>query len=138
MLKKILTVIGVLAVLGVTGPATATAASATQASTVTVAASQLLGLTSGQANAVRQAKSYLRYSGFSRIGLIDQLKYEGYRTRVATFAVDYIDVSWKYQAFRKAKSYLDSSAFSLSGLIGQLEYEGFTHRQARYGANRAY
>ena len=85
-----------------------------------------------------KAKSYLRIMAFSRSGLIEQLTYEGFSRRNATFAVDYIDVSWMNQAYKKAKSYLQTMPFSLSSLIEQLEYEGFTHRQAVYGAKQAY
>ena len=81
------------------------------------------------------AKSYLKVSAFSRSGLIDQLEYEGFSTRVATYAVTTIRVSWKKQAAKSAKSYLKVSAFSRSGLIDQLKYEGFSTRQAVYGVN---
>jgi hypothetical protein len=120
------------------GTTTATAASASTTASVTTVASAQLGLTRGQANAVSKAKSYLRIMAFSRSGLIGQLKYDGFSTRNATFAVDYIDVSWRNQAYKKAKSYLQMMPFSLSGLIEQLEYDEFTHRQAVYGAKRAY
>ena len=45
-----------------------------------------------------------RLSGFSRSGLIDQLKYEGFSTEDATVAVDSITVDWNEQAARKAAS----------------------------------
>src|SRR5699024_10365859 len=38
------------------------------------------GLSVSQQNAVRSAESYLRFTAFSRQGLIDQLEYEGYST----------------------------------------------------------
>lgn len=93
-------------------------------------------LTTSQLNAMRKAKEYLDLSAFSRKGLIGQLKYEGFSTKDATFAVDHIVVSWKEQAALKAQEYLDSSAFSRSGLIAQLEYEGFTSSEARYGVKQ--
>jgi hypothetical protein len=143
MLKKFCALISVLVVFSGIGSATAAAATTTTTSSnttsnTTTVAEAKLGLTSGQANAVRKAKSYLSVMAFSRSGLIDQLKYSGFSAKNAKFAVDYIRVSWKNQAYKKAKSYLKVMAFSLSGLIDQLEYSGFTHRQAVYGAKRAY
>jgi hypothetical protein len=137
MLKKICAFVGVLAVICGIGTTTATTATASDTSSVTTVAAASLGLTSGQANAVRAAKNYLSFAAFSRSGLIGQLRFDGYSLKNATFAVDYITVSWKRQAARKAKSYLSFAPFSLSGLIGQLEFDGFTHRQAVYGANVA-
>jgi Host cell surface-exposed lipoprotein len=93
-------------------------------------------LTAAQENAIESAKDYLDLSGFSRKGLIDQLKYEGYSTKDATFAVDYIKVNWNKQAAKSAKDYLDMTSFSRQGLIEQLEYEGFTHSQAVYGVGQ--
>lgn len=91
-------------------------------------------LTMGQQQAIQKAKAYLNYSAFSRSGLIEQLKYEGFSSDDATFAVDNIAVDWNEQAAKKAKAYLDYSSFSRSGLIEQLEFEGFSHEQAEYGA----
>ena len=76
----------------------------------------------------------MEYSAFSRSGLIDQLKYEGFTTAQAEYGVDAQGADWNAQAALKAASYLNYSAFSRSGLIGQLEYEGFTTSQAEYGA----
>ena len=92
-------------------------------------------LTMGQINAIDSAESYLRFMGFSRQGLIDQLEFEGYSTDEATFAVDYLNIDWNEQAAIVAESYLDFSSFSRQGLIDQLLYEGFTQEQAEYGVN---
>ncbi|MBY9073436.1 Ltp family lipoprotein [Nocardioides sp. WL0053] len=89
-----------------------------------------------QENAIALAADYLDYSAYSRSGLIDQLKYEGFSAKDATFAVDHIKVDWKVQAAASAKDYLDYSAYSRSGLIDQLKYEGFTTEQATYGVNQ--
>jgi hypothetical protein len=89
--------------------------------------------TLSQSNARSTAEDYIASSGFSRSGLIDQLKYEEYSTADATYAVDAIDVDWNEQAARTAQSYLDSSSFSRSGLYDQLIYEGFTSSQANFG-----
>lgn len=94
------------------------------------------GLSSGQENAVSSADEYLSMSGFSRSGLIEQLKFEGYSTKQATFAVDYLSANWNEQAARSADDYLSMSSFSRSGLIEQLEFEGYTREQAEYGANK--
>lgn len=87
-----------------------------------------------RANAVRQAKNYLRVSAFSFKGLVGQLKYEGYSTGDARYGAGHAGANWMTQAVRKAKEYLKLQAFSRSGLIAQLEYEGFTPAQARHGA----
>ncbi len=94
-------------------------------------------LTSAQENAIDKANDYLGYEAFSRKGLIEQLKYEGFKEKLATFAVDYIHPNWNQQAAKKAKDYLGYDSFSRSGLIEQLEYEGFTHAQAVFGVNHS-
>ena len=86
----------------------------------------------GQRNALKKAESYLRYSAFSREGLIDQLEYEGFEESDIIFAVDNVDVDWNEECYEKAKSYLKYSSFSKQGLIDQLEYEGFTDDQIAY------
>ena len=95
------------------------------------------GLTSGQENALRTAEDYISMSGFSRSGLIEQLRFEGYSTKNAAIAVDHLNVDWNEQAARSAKDYISMSGFSRSGLIEQLEFEGYTRQQAEYGANKA-
>lgn len=137
MLKKVLTVLAIIAMTSTTGAMTAPATAA-DTSVATVANESTTGLTSAQRNAIGSARSYINMTSFSRSGLIDQLKYEGFGRKVATFAVDYLGVNWKRQAFLSARDYLDMTSFSLSGLIEQLRYEGFTLAQATYGARRAY
>ena len=80
-------------------------------------------LTGPQKNAVRSAKQYLSFQGFSRIGLIKQLSSDygdGYDVADATVAVDSLKVDWNEQAVRSAKQYLSFQGFSCKGLI-----EGF-------------
>lgn len=89
--------------------------------------------TMGEKNAVKKAESYLKFTAFSRIGLIGQLEYEGFSNSEAVYAVDHISVNWNEQAAKKAKQYLDFTSFSRQGLIDQLIYEGFTSSQAEYG-----
>lgn len=91
------------------------------------------GETVSQRNARQKGADYLDYSAFSRTGLIDQLKYEGFTQADAAYAVDALHVDWNEQAAKKAADYLDYSSFSRSGLIEQLVYEGFTQAQAEYG-----
>jgi hypothetical protein len=88
-------------------------------------------------NARETAQSYLESQSFSRSGLIDQLKYEGFSVADATYAVGVVAYAgiWNEQAVKTAQSYLDNQSFSRSGLIEQLEYEGFTPSQAVYGVN---
>lgn len=92
-------------------------------------------ISTGKANALKSAKSYLNYSAFSYQGLIDQLEYEKYSNEDAVYAVDNCGADWNEQALKSAKSYLDYSAFSYQGLIEQLEYEKFTNSEATYGAD---
>jgi len=116
----------------VAGSTSTTVPVATTSSTSTTVA--LIGTVS-QRNAVAKAASYLRSSAFSRIGLIEQLEYEGFSREDATYGVDARNVDWMAQAVKKGASYLRSSAFSRSGLIAQLEYEGFTAAEAQFGTD---
>jgi Host cell surface-exposed lipoprotein len=89
-----------------------------------------------QENARGTAEDYLSTQSFSRSGLIEQLKFEGFSTKDARYAVGAISVDWNKQAAKTAKDYLSTQSFSRSGLIEQLDYEGFTHAQAVYGVNQ--
>ena len=89
--------------------------------------------TVGQANARKSAASYLRFSSFSRKGLIDQLLFEGYSNVDAVYGVDIQRADWNEQAKKSAASYLKYSSFSRSGLLDQLRYEGFTESEALFG-----
>ena len=94
--------------------------------------------TSSQRNARESAESYLRFSAFSRTGLIEQLEYEGYSFEDASYAVEAVEVDWFEQAVKSAGSYLEYSSFSRDGLLDQLLYEGFTEAEAAYGVKEAY
>jgi hypothetical protein len=89
--------------------------------------------TLSQSNAVSTAQDYIEYQSFSRSGLIEQLKYEGFSSSDAAYAVDTIYVNWNEQAAKTAQNYLDTSSFSASGLYDQLIYEGFSPSQANFG-----
>ena len=93
-------------------------------------------MTIGQRNALDKAEDYLRYSAFSREGLISQLEFEGFEENDIIFAVDNVKVDWNEQCYKKAKSYLQYSSFSRQGLIDQLEFEGFTDEQITYAINK--
>lgn len=94
-------------------------------------------MTASQEQAVGTAEDYLNGQSFSRKGLIEQLGYEGFSVKDATYGVDHVTVNWSMQAVGVAKNYLNGQHFSRSGLIEQLEYEGFTHKQAVYGVTKA-
>jgi hypothetical protein len=98
-------------------------------------------LTKSQENAIGSAESYLRYSGFSRAGLIDQLEYEQYSPTDAEFAVAHLEqtgqVDWFAEAVESAESYLDYTSFSRAGLIDQLIYEEYTPEQAEHAVSEA-
>lgn len=92
--------------------------------------------TVGEENAKRSAESYLRFSAFSRAGLIDQLEFEGFSQAEAEYAVDAVNADWFEQAVLKAESYLEFSSFSRQGLIDQLLFEGFSEDEATFGVEQ--
>ena len=98
------------------------------------------GMTTQQKNAVRSAKRYISFKGFSRDGLIQQLSSsagDGYKLEDATIAVDSLDIDYNEQAVRSAENYLSFKGFSCDGLIQQLSSSAgdkFTVSQAEYGA----
>lgn len=99
-------------------------------------AEQTVNETVGEENARRSAESYLRFSAFSRDGLIDQLEFEGFSSAEAEYAVDAVNADWFEQAALKAESYLEFSSFSRQGLIDQLLFEGFTDEEAAFGVDQ--
>lgn len=100
-------------------------------------------LSGPQLNAVRSAKNYLSFAGFSRLGLIDQLSSpagDSYDVIDATAAVDSMSVDWNEQAVISAKNYLSMTGFSCNGLIDQLSSDAgdqYTRSQASHGAKQA-
>ena len=92
--------------------------------------------TPGQANARESAATYLDMTGFSRSGLIEQLEFEGFSTKDATYGVDAQHADWGSQAALSAKQYLDMSSFSRQGLLDQLKFEGYTQEQAEFGVTK--
>ena len=112
-----------------------TIASSASSSATTVAPASTV--TAGQSNAKKSAAAYLKISGFSRQGLIDQLLYEKYSLADATYGVDIANTDWNVQAGKSALEYLAVSSFSRQGLIDQLLYGKYTQAQAEYGATKA-
>ncbi|MSU91896.1 hypothetical protein GE300_20260 [Rhodobacteraceae bacterium 2CG4] len=110
---------------------------------LTVSIADAQSLTRPQKNAVRSAKAYLSFQGFSRDGLIEQLSSaygDGYERADAIVAVDSLSVDWNAQAARSAEQYLQMMGFSCNGLIEQLSSsygDGYTASQAAYGARQA-
>ncbi|BBF42385.1 putative superinfection immunity protein [Lachnospiraceae bacterium KM106-2] len=110
----------------------------TQPVTNTPVVTEVKAATMGQKNALRRAKNYLSIMAFSKKGLIKQLKFEGYTTKEANYAVKHCKANWKKQAVKKAKNYLDMMSFSKSGLLKQLKFEGFTTAEAKYAIKKVY
>ncbi|PFG34841.1 Ltp family lipoprotein [Sanguibacter antarcticus] len=100
------------------------------------AAEEAASGTVSQQNALSKAGEYLRFTAFSRTGLIAQLEFEGFPTEDANWGVDRVEVDWNTQAAAKAKSYLEYSSFSRAGLVDQLLFEGFTAEQAEFGVSQ--
>ena len=91
--------------------------------------------TLGQQNVLKSAKSYIGYSAFSYLDLVEQLEYEGYSHEEAVYGADNCGADWNDEALESAMSYIGYSAFSYVDLVERLEYEQFTHEQAVYGAD---
>lgn len=119
------------------GISTTTTVASTTASTTTstTTSTTMPAGTVSQRNAVSSAASYLKYSSFSRSGLISQLQYEGFSLSDATYGTDAQNANWNTQAVKTGASYLRSSSFSRSGLISQLQFEGFSGSEATYGTD---
>ena len=90
-------------------------------------------LSVSQEQAIESAEDYIDSGDFSRKSLIEQLKFEGFTTKEAAYAVDHITVNWTAEADDSAASYLESGSFSRKSLMDQLLYEGFTKAQAAHG-----
>ena len=86
-------------------------------------------------DAVSVAKSYIKYMGFSRDGLIRQIEYEGFTHEEAEYGADNCGADWYEMAVMSAENYTSFMGFSRDGLIHQLEYEGFSKEEAEHGAD---
>ena len=129
---------------GVTAPAVPTPAPATsepQEATTPAPAPAKPTVSVSREQALASAQSYLDMgNGFSRAGLIRQLKFGKFSTADATWAADHSGADWKAQAVLSAKGYIGmGTGFSRQSLIDQLTSpygEGFTLSQATYAANQ--
>ena len=92
-------------------------------------------VTAGMKNAVKKAQSYIKYSGFSRQRLIDQLAYEGFTAEECIYGADNCGANWTLECVENAKSYIRSSGFSRQKLIEQLTYEGFSAADCLYAVD---
>ena len=110
-------------------------ASPSAAPSTSPSASPSASTTVNQNNAKKKAAEYLRFSSFSRIGLIKQLEFEGFSRLDAEFGTDAQNANWSSQAMKTAANYLAYSSYSYKGLYDQLVYEGFTAEQAKAGVD---
>ncbi|MDU0408424.1 hypothetical protein N42HA_01437 [Lactococcus lactis] len=83
-------------------------------------------------DALSKGEDYLSYTAFSKLGLKEQLLYEGYPDTAAQYAIYNIKTDWNIQALKKAQDYLSYDSFSDAGLREQLIYEQFTSTEADY------
>ena len=81
----------------------------------------------------REARAYLASESFSRFGLIEQLRFDGFSLLDAEEAVDALLADWSEEAAKSAKWFLDEGGYSEVRLIDQLESEGFSTDEARAG-----
>ena len=89
-------------------------------------------------NAIESAEAYNKIFAYSKKGLIENLKYEGFSEEIAECAAKSINANWKENCVRSAYSYLDLSPFSKEELIHQLDYDGFTAEEIDYAMNQIY
>ncbi len=89
--------------------------------------------TNGGKQAIKKAKSYLKWTSFSQKGLYNQLIFEGFSDLEAEYGVANCGANWYEQAVKDAKSYLKWTSFSQKGLYDQLIFEGFSESEAEYG-----
>ena len=88
MTKKFITVVGVAGLLAFAGSV------ATTPIAQAAAPKAQMSSTAGQRNALSKAESYLRYSAFSKSGLIEQLEFEDFSSSEARWAVAHVRVNW--------------------------------------------
>lgn len=91
--------------------------------------------TVSQQNAIKKAKSYLDFAGFSRDGLVEQLEFEQFTNADAVYGADNAGADWYVEVEQKASTYIEFSSFSRQGLIDQLIFDKFTQAQAAHGAD---
>ena len=89
-------------------------------------------------NAIESAEEYNKVLAYSKKGIIEKLKYEGFSEDIAECAVKSINANWKENCVKSAYSYLDLFSFSKKELIHQLDYDGFTPEEIDYAMNQIY
>ena len=89
-------------------------------------------------NAIESAEAYNKVFAYSKKGLIENLKYDGFSEDIAECAVKSINANWKENCVRSAYSYLDLFSSSKKELIHQLDYDGFTPEEIDYAMNEIY
>lgn len=90
----------------------------------------------GNQNSLTKAEQYINYTAFSKEGLRDQLRYEGFTEGQIDYALSTLAVNYNDQAAKKALQYQNSNLnLSKQGIYDQLRYEKFTPEQAQYGVN---
>ena len=89
-------------------------------------------------NAIESAEAYSNVFAYSKKGLIENLKYEGFSEDIAECAVKSINANWKENCVRSAHSYLEIISYSKEELIHQLDYVGFTAEEIDYAMNQIY
>ena len=89
-------------------------------------------------NAIESAEAYNKIFAYSKKGLIENLKYEGFSEEIAECAVKSINANWQENCVRSAHSYLEIISYSKEELIHQLDYVGFTAEEIDYAMNQIY
>ena len=89
-------------------------------------------------NAIESAEEYNKVLAYSKKGIIEKLKYEGFSEDIAECAVKSINANWKENCVRSAHSYLEIISYSKEELIHQLDYVGFTAEEIDYAMNKIY
>ena len=89
-------------------------------------------------NAIESAEAYSNIFAYSKKGLIENLKYEGFSEEIAECAAKSINANWKENCVRSAHSYLEIISYSKEELIHQLDYDGFTAEEIDYAMNQIY
>ena len=88
----------------------------------------------GERPALRRELS--RHGGFLALGLIEQLKFEGYSTADATYGVDAVSPDWNEQAAKSAESYLDMSGSRAPALSSSWSSRATPRRRRRTASAR--
>lgn len=86
-------------------------------------------------NALDTAKRYFSTLNFSRKGIEEQLKFEGFTEEAINYALSNIVVDYNKQALGSARSYDNVLSMSSKRLLEQLIHDGYTEAQAKYAVD---